>query len=202
LRAQQGQQRTLGEQTKGANARLARQRGVLASQVRLSYMNGRQELFKLLLSQESPATLGRMLVYYDYFNRARSERTGTVSTEVGKLRELGSESDRVAMELAELEAAQAAQVAALAQARDERKAAVAKLEQSIASSSAAVTKLRADEKRISELVAKLTELMAGLPVGTEQSFGKLKGKLAWPVQGRLAGDYGQPRGDGPVKWSG
>jgi septal ring factor EnvC (AmiA/AmiB activator) len=202
LRAQQGQQRSLGEQTKGANARLVRQRTVLASQVRLSYMNGRQELFKLLLSQESPATLGRMLVYYDYFNRARSERIGAVSTEVGKLRELGSEGDRVAMELAELEAAQAAQVAALAQARDERKAAVAKLEESIASSSAAVTKLRADEKRLSELVAKLTELMAGFPVGTEQSFGKLKGKLAWPVQGRLAGDYGQPRGDGPVKWSG
>ncbi len=202
LRAQQGQQRSLGEQTKGANARLVRQRTVLASQVRLSYMNGRQELFKLLLSQESPATLGRMLVYYDYFNRARSERIGAVSAEVGKLRELGSEGDRVAMELAELEAAQAAQVAALAQARDERKAAVAKLEESIASSSAAVTKLRADEKRLSELVAKLTELMAGFPVGTEQSFGKLKGKLAWPVQGRLAGDYGQPRGDGPVKWSG
>jgi septal ring factor EnvC (AmiA/AmiB activator) len=202
LRAQQGQQRSLGEQTKGANARLVRQRTVLASQVRLSYMNGRQELFKLLLSQESPATLGRMLVYYDYFNRARSERIGAVSTEVGKLRELGSEGDRVAMELAELEAAQAAQVAALAQARDERKAAVAKLEESIASASAAVTKLRADEKRLSELVAKLTELLAGFPVGTEQSFGKLKGKLAWPVQGRLAGDYGQPRGDGPVKWSG
>jgi septal ring factor EnvC (AmiA/AmiB activator) len=202
LRAQQGQQRSLGEQTKGANARLVRQRTVLASQVRLSYMNGRQELFKLLLSQESPATLGRMLVYYDYFNRARSERIGAVSAEVGKLRELGSEGDRVAMELAELEAAQAAQVAALAQARDERKAAVAKLEESIASASAAVTKLRADEKRLSELVAKLTELLAGFPVGTEQSFGKLKGKLAWPVQGRLAGDYGQPRGDGPVKWSG
>ena len=48
----------------------------------------------------------------------------------------------------------------------------------------------------------LTELMAGLPVDTEQPFGKLKGKLAWPVQGRIAGDYGQPRGGGPVKWSG
>ena len=202
LRAQQGQQRSLGEQTSRANARLAGERAALGSQVRLSYMNGREELFKLLLSQESPASLGRMLVYYDYFNRARSARIGAVSSEVGKLRELGAESDRVATELAELEAAQAAQVAALAQARDERKTAVAKLESSIASSTAAVTKLHADEKRLSELVAKLTELMAGFPVGTEQPFGKLKGKLAWPVQGRLAGDYGQPRGDGPVKWSG
>ena len=41
------------------------------AQVRSTYMTGREELFKLLLSQESPATLGRMLVYFDYYNRAR-----------------------------------------------------------------------------------------------------------------------------------
>jgi septal ring factor EnvC (AmiA/AmiB activator) len=44
--------------------------------------------------------------------------------------------------------------------------------------------------------------MAGFPVDTEEPFAGLKGKLAWPVQGRLAGDYGQPRGTGPVKWNG
>jgi septal ring factor EnvC (AmiA/AmiB activator) len=143
-----------------------------------------------------------MLVYYDYFNRARSERIATVSAEVGKLRELGSETNRVAAELSELEAAQATQAAALAQARNERKAAVAKVETGIASSTAAMTKLRTDEKRLAELVVQLAEVMAGFPVDTEQPFGKLKGKLAWPVQGRIAGDYGQPRAGGPVKWSG
>ncbi len=202
LRAQTGQQRSLGEQTSRAKSRLAAEQAALGRQVRLSYMNGREELFKLLLSQESPAGLGRMLVYYGYFNRARSHRIGAVGAEVGKLRELGSESDRVTAELAELEAAQAAQVAALAESRDERKAALAKIETGIASASTAMTKLRADEKRLAELVVQLTELMAGFPVDTEQPFGKLKGKLAWPVPGRLAGDYGQPRDGGPMKWSG
>jgi murein hydrolase activator len=202
MRAQQGQQRSLGEQTGRANTRLASERAALGRQVRLSYMNGREELFKLLLSQESPASLGRMLVYYGYFNRARSERIEAVSAEVAKLRELGSETDRVAAELADLETAQAAQVAALARARDERKVAVAKLETGIADASGAMKKLRADEKRLTELVVQLTELMAGFPVDTEQPFGKLKGKLAWPVQGRLAGDYGQLRDGGPVRWSG
>jgi murein hydrolase activator len=202
MRAQKGQQRSLGEQTSRAKARLAAEQAALGRQVRLSYLNGREELFKLLLSQESPAGLGRMLVYYDYFNRARSERIGAVSAEVGQLRELGLQSDRVATELADLEVAQAAQVAALAASRDERKIALAKIETGIASASTAMAKLRADEKRLAELVVQLTELMAGFPVDTEQPFGKLKGKLAWPVQGRIAGDYGQPRGGGPVKWSG
>jgi murein hydrolase activator len=44
--------------------------------------------------------------------------------------------------------------------------------------------------------------MAGFPVESEQPFAKLKGKLAWPVQGKLVGDYGKPRDGGPVRWNG
>jgi septal ring factor EnvC (AmiA/AmiB activator) len=49
---------------------------------------------------------------------------------------------------------------------------------------------------------RLRDVMAGFPVDTEQPFAQLKGKLSWPVQGRIAGDYGQSRGAGPVKWNG
>jgi septal ring factor EnvC (AmiA/AmiB activator) len=202
LRAQQGEQRTIGAELKRTTDTLASERAALARQVRVSYMNGRQELLKLLLSQESPASLGRMLVYYDYFNRARSERIATVSADLARLRELGTRSDDVALGLAALENEQAQQVASLARARDERRALVAKLDAGIADSSATIAKLEADEKRLGELVEQLKELMAGFPIETEQPFAKLKGKLAWPVQGRIAGDYGQPRGDGPVRWSG
>jgi septal ring factor EnvC (AmiA/AmiB activator) len=51
-------------------------------------------------------------------------------------------------------------------------------------------------------VLRLSEVMAGFPVDTDEPFASVKGKLAWPVQGRIAGAYGQPRGAGPVKWSG
>jgi len=67
---------------------------------------------------------------------------------------------------------------------------------------AAVTKLRTEEQRLADLVKRLSEAMAGFPVDTDEPFAKSKGKLAWPVQGRVAGDYGQPRGAGPVKWNG
>ena len=53
-------------------AALAKQRDVLAAELRSAYVGGREEQFKLLLSQEDPATLGRMLVYYSYFGRARA----------------------------------------------------------------------------------------------------------------------------------
>jgi murein hydrolase activator len=202
LTDQRAARRSLGEQTDRANQRLAAERASLASQVRMSYVTGRAEVFKLLLSQESPATLGRMLVYYDYFNRARSVRIAAVGTDLERLAALNAETERIEGELKELESAQAAQVAALAKSRDERQVVVTRLESSIKDNSAAVAKLHGEEKRLSDLVEQLRQLMAGLPVEGDQPFATLKGKLSWPVPGRLAGDFGQPRAGGVVKWNG
>ena len=202
LNDQRAARRALGEQTDRANQRLAAERAALSSQVRLSYITGRAEVFKLLLSQESPATLGRMLVYYDYLNRARSARIAAVGTDLTRLAALNADTERVEAELKDLEAAQATQVAALAKARDARQAVVTRLDSSIQDDNAAVAKLRGEEKRLTDLVEQLRQLMAGLPVEGDQPFATLKGKLAWPVQGRLAGDFGQPRAGSVVKWNG
>jgi murein hydrolase activator len=202
LRTQETARRDLTQETQRVNRRLATEKDALARQVRSSYMTGREELFKLLLSQESPAALGRMLVYFDYYNRARSARIGAVAGELMKLAELEGTTARVEAELAALETAQASEVAALGKSRDDRRAAIAKLDEEIRDGNAAVSKLHAEEQRLADLVLRLREVMAGFPVDTDEPFAQSKGKLAWPVQGRIAGDYGQSRGAGPVKWNG
>jgi len=202
LDTQQAARRDLNVETERATRGLAAEREALARQVRASYMTGREELFKLLLSQESPADLGRMLVYFDYYNRARSARIGVVAGELAKLTELGQEKTRVEAGLAALEATQAAEIAALEKSRDDRRAAVAKLEADIRDGAAAVKKLSGEEQRLADLIARLTKATASFPVDTDEPFARSKGKLAWPVQGRQTGTFGQPRGAGPVKWSG
>jgi septal ring factor EnvC (AmiA/AmiB activator) len=199
LRTQQGARRELRVATERANERLAAERAALARQVRASYMAGRDELTKLLLSQESPATLGRMLVYFDYYNRARTTRIAAVAADLAQLDELAAETARVEEELAALEEAQRGQVAQLSRSRDERRAAVARIDAEIRDGEAEVAKLRAEEQRLAELVERLGELMAGFPVDLDEPFASLQGKLEWPVQGRLVGDYGQPRGAGSVR---
>ena len=202
LAEQQARQRSLAQETRGANQRLDAERDALGRQVRMSYMTGREEIFKLLLSQESPANLGRMLVYYDYFNRARSERIGVVSAEIQTLQRLDEEAAQMRAELAKLEQAQSAEVAGLASSRDERRALLAKVDAGIADANSKIGGLRAEERRLTELVEQLTELLAGFPVSSEESFARLKGRLTWPVQGKISGDYGKPRGGGPMRWNG
>lgn len=185
-----------------AEARLARERDALARQVRASYFNGRAEMLKLVLSQESPAEFGRMVVYYEYFNRARSERIEAVSTELAELERLGAEGRAVAADLARLKEAQAAELAELDRSKREREALLAKLDASIASAGGEIEDLKAREERLTALVAEIADALARFPAESEQPFKKAKGHLAWPVAGKLAGDYNERIAGGPVRRNG
>src|SRR5690606_15248705 len=65
--------------------RIADERQALSEELTVAYMNGRQEQLKLLLNQQDPARLGRMLSYYGYFSRARAERITSISEHLAHL---------------------------------------------------------------------------------------------------------------------
>jgi septal ring factor EnvC (AmiA/AmiB activator) len=202
LREQRARRDTLARESTAARQRLARERDALAGQVRLSYMTGQEELVKLLLSQESPATLGRMLVYYDYFNRARTARIAAASRELAVLADLAAESVSLEGELEELVQKQAREAEAQERARAERRAALEHLEASMAAAGGRIESLRVEEERLSELVLELAALLEDLPRGAEEPFVAQRGNLPWPVDGKVAQSFGQTRDGGPLRWNG
>jgi septal ring factor EnvC (AmiA/AmiB activator) len=206
IRADQARERerlkTLESGTRAATASLTQESGALARQVRLSYMTGREELLKLVLNQESPARIGRMVKYYDYFNRLRGERIGGVRAELATLAEHTRETAAAEARLAELAAAQQTELESLEAARSRRRTAITTLDEALERSGKALDTLRADEQRLTDLVEELTEILAEFPVNGDQPFAELRGKLGWPVAGRIAGDYGAPRNGGPLQWNG
>ena len=195
-------QAALARDSRVARVRLEAERGDLAQQVRMSYMSGRQEMLKLLLNQESPTTLGRMLVYYDYLNRARSVRVSKVTANIEALARLAEETEQVARDLTELERAQAIEVESLNRARDERRSVLRALDTDISRSGGEIERLEAEEERLTALVAEVHALLAGFPLSSEAAFPTLRGALAWPVPGTLLGDFGQLRAGGEVTWNG
>jgi septal ring factor EnvC (AmiA/AmiB activator) len=202
LREQRARRDSLARESSAALQRLAQERDALAGEVRLSYMTGREELAKLLLSQESPATLGRMLVYYDYFNRARTARIAAASRELAVLDELATESARIEQELEELVQKQANEADKQERARGERRAALDGVEASMAKAGGQIESLRLEEERLSDLVLELAALLEDLPRGAEEPFVAQKGKLPWPVDGKVAQSFGQARDGGPLRWNG
>ena len=70
----EAQLRELEDERGEREAQLEVERDALAGELRTAYVNGREEQLKLLLNQQDPAQVGRMLTYYGYFGRARAER--------------------------------------------------------------------------------------------------------------------------------
>jgi murein hydrolase activator len=191
------------EQTRNQSA-LQSERSSLASQAQAAYMIGRQEELKLLLNQSNPASLGRTLAYYGYFAEQRSQKIRSIQDEETRLQQLVAEIERQSRDLQTLEDDATNEIAGLQHARAERSVAVAALTKKLASSNQELGNLKREEQAVETLVADLARMLQDFPVDPSQSFDHMRGKLPWPVLGRMSTRYQAPRDNsaGGVRWNG
>jgi septal ring factor EnvC (AmiA/AmiB activator) len=174
----------------------------LAEQVRAAYMSGGQERFRLLLNQRDPATLGRLLSYYRYFN---DYRAGNIEVVNGHLAELATLRSQVAAEearLAGLARERYDELGKLNAAQESRRSLLSTLQGRMASESREIEQLAAQEKDLARLIDELTSILSDYPISSEDPFSSHKGRLTWPVAGTLLHDFGQPRVSNNLKWNG
>jgi murein hydrolase activator len=177
-----------GEQLREQNA-LQAERAALAAQVRAAYMIGRQEQLKLLLNQSNPASLSRTLTYYGYFAEERSSKIDTIQGQVLRLQQLVTEIDQQSAQLNALENDASREMAALEHARADRADALAALSKQVASGNQELAELKREEQAVESLVADLERVLQDFPVDATQSFDRMRGKLPWPVLGRVTAHY-------------
>ncbi len=186
-----------GEQQTEQNT-LQAQRAELAAQVRAAYMIGRQEPLELLLNQSNPAVLGRTLAYYGYFAEERRGKIEAIQGEVLRLQQLVAEIDRQGAQLKSLENDVGKEMAALEHARADRAAALAALTQQVASGNRQLADLKREEQAVESLVADLAQVLQDFPVDSTQSFAQMRGRLPWPVQGRVTAHYQEQHTNGEM----
>ncbi|MCB1843813.1 MAG: peptidoglycan DD-metalloendopeptidase family protein, partial [Halioglobus sp.] len=181
---------------------LDREAAQLAAHVRAAYVNGGQERLKLLLNQQEPAAVGRLLQYFRYFSAYRAANIETMNAH---LEEAASLRDEVAGEEIRLERLARARFAELGQlntAQEQRRDLLASLQDRMSTEGAEIERLAAQEKDLARLLEELTRILSDYPITSEEPFSTLKGRLTWPVAGQLLHDFGQPRAGGGVKWNG
>jgi len=195
--------RELGREQAAREADLDAERDALAGELRAAYVNGREEQLKLLLNQEDPATLGRMLAYYGYFGRARAGRIAGIRD---KLEHLALVRERIAAEtdrLRELESRQEGEMRALRSAKESRARAVVAIETQIRERGGELRRLEGQARSLEKLIADLRKALQNVPVAKQAPFEGLRGKLPWPVQqGKVLARFGQPRAGGSMRWQG
>jgi len=181
---------------------IADERAQLALSLRLAYMNGSAEQLKLLLNQQDPAQLGRMLTYYGYFGRARADRIAAISD---RLEHLALITERIAREterLKQVETSQADRVSSLAEARKERSRQLAAIQSTLKSRGDQLKRLEREAASLEKLIAELRRALSDFPSLAPQGFEKVRGKLPWPLNGKVIARFGEFRAGGPLKWEG
>jgi septal ring factor EnvC (AmiA/AmiB activator) len=155
-----------------------------------------------LLNQRDPATLGRLMAYYRYLNDYRADNIDMVVEQIRQLDALHGQIAAEEARLASLVQERYDELGRLGASQDKRKALLDALHRRLDEEGREVERLAAQEADLSRLIAELTSILSDYPITSEQPFGDLKGKLTWPVAGRLLHDFGQPRAGGQLKWNG
>lgn len=210
LRVLQGQLKRQGQRVQALrdNERqqgeaLQRQRALLARQIRAAYTMGRQEQLRILLNQEDPAGVSRLLTYYDYLNRERARRMADIRQQLQRLSETRKTMELEQQRLAHLEREQRERKLALEKEQFARRKVVAQLAHEIEGQGAHLSRLHKDEKQLQALLQGLQQALADIPVETSRqiSFSKVRGRLPWPVKGVIRKAFGDPK-IGQLRWDG
>ncbi len=194
----------LQKERAGIERTLAAEREVLAEQLRAAHRiggTGEEEQLKLLFNQQDPAQLGRMFVYYGYFGRSRAARIASIRAQVEQLTALDQQLTTANEALAQLEEQAATELGSLKHARSERAGVVQDLEKQIQDRQTRLARLKKQENTLEKLLADLRRVTADFPITSEEPFEKAKGRLSWPVSGRIVADFGEPRSAG-LRWNG
>ncbi len=183
---------------------LDRLRVTLVKDMQSGYAAGRQQRIKLLLNQQDPAEVSRMLIYHGYLSQARAGRMHEVRESVARIDELEATLLETQAEIEENKRQQVERAERLSLQQDERRTLLAGLQGALQSRSGELTNLRKDEQRLQTLLQSLQQALRTVPPedAGATSLPRLKGQLQWPVAGRITRRYGARQASGELTSSG
>ncbi|MEW4367747.1 peptidoglycan DD-metalloendopeptidase family protein [Aliikangiella sp. GXAS 306] len=189
--------RQLRTQQSSLNKTKQQQKAALASQIKSAFVNGRQEYLKLLLNQEDPEALGRMLVYYDYLNKARSEKVAKLQTTLHQLKNIDLNIQKEIQQLTLLKQDQEQETEKLKKLKTQRQSLVNQLAQEIKSETAKLNELKNNAKELQELIDSVQQAIDSIDFTQPlEGLSALKGKLHWPTRGKTIQSYGSRLAEG------
>jgi murein hydrolase activator len=188
----------------------------LATQIKSAYTMGQQEKLKIMLNQQDPVLSSRMMLYYNYINKARLKKLSDIKLAIQYQGRLDQQKDTETRLLTEsLEQKQAKQVV-LNDVKKQRNVLLRQLLRDFSSRQQQLADLKESETKLKGLLTTLQDEKVALtakpvePVKeavkpevnmpqTDIDFTTLQGQLAWPVNGSVH-KFGSARAGGT--WDG
>jgi septal ring factor EnvC (AmiA/AmiB activator) len=197
----------------------------IRADLQMAQRQGGQDQFKLLLNQEDPQTLARLMKYYAYLQQARAGRVQTLNETVARLDAITREEEAAVQKLRDLRGNLQLQQSRLAAAQTQRNRAIRLLSAQLESEDEKLQRLRRDEHNLQAVMDRLAREAeerererrrqeARTPPATVDRGDKpkppptrdveltpYKGRCPMPVAGGLRARFGAARSGG-LRWNG
>jgi murein hydrolase activator len=209
----------LQQEKTGLEHTIQNQQILLGKQLYQQYLNSRQGYLQIALTQQDPNAIAREMQYYSYIARARVGLIKSLRNNLDRIAKLNEQTAATLEEISNLKLEQEKQRKQLETEKRGRKAVMQKLAAQIKAQRGEISKLRRDEKRLSQLMERLSRIVTAPPKRSKQqslrknealptpgltsiNFAALKGKLHLPVRGSIANRFGAAREDSGISWKG
>lgn len=218
---------TLKKESQRINEELQKQQEKLSALLNQQYIQGNQSYFRLILESKSPSQLARDLKYQSYIGQAHTKLIDSMQSNLNEIKTLDTQTTEALQKVAELKEQQEKEREILEKEKSEKKSVLKSLSKEIAEQRGQIEKLKRDEKRLANLVKKLsriakqnqqkqqkqnkeTESPNSIAKNQQtpdnryagEKFARLKGKLKLPVIGEVMNHFGNKRQDGGLTWKG
>lgn len=202
--SQKKRHRNLEAETDERRNALAAEQQRLGILLRSAFQMGRYGDIRLLLNQQTPALLSRMMVYYKYFHRQRIAQIDRVNHKLVDLAKTRQELAAQTRTLKKLQQQREQELIKLEYFKVRKQKVLADINDSMKDSSSLLGQLRKDEVSLGKMLNSLGSLFSDalLKADEKQSFLARRGKLEWPSTGKLMTHFGSVRGITGKKWSG
>ena len=193
---------TLKKEQKNLDASRKNQQALMSRQMTSAYKLGNEESIKLLLNQEDPETISRTLKYYDYFLRARTAKLDHYRETLLSLKQVETSILDRQIQLSTNRLSLKRQQEQLAQQLQQRLQVLSQLNKKISNSKQQLNKLNTERSKLESVLKSLEQGIAKLSLpSTDEPFKVRKGRLPWPVSGRLSKYFGSTR-TANIRWNG
>ena len=195
---------TLRKARRKSQKKLSKENTALAQQVYAAYTLGKQEKVKLLFSQQDAGKLQRNLVYYQYFSNARVDLIKNVQANIDSILNTEADINKVKKSLETSHQIFENQKSQLKKDGVKRKTIIASLDKQLKNQGGVLGKLKGDAKELQSLIDSIEEILIESPEPRFESkpFAKLKGRLAWPVKGKVRKLFGRQKQLSELRWQG
>lgn len=150
----------LASQARELESTLGQQQTQLEKLVYRQYLQGTPDSLHMLLNGDDPNQLARDLHYLAAVGKARAELLDDIRANLGKKKSLAENARARADELAAVEMEQKERHEELARQREQRKTVLAQISDKVTSQRKEIGSLQQDEKRLSQLIDRLSKVLA------------------------------------------